>query len=179
MIHDHDERYPFPGAKTMFESPIPLNSFEPKAWGIGDMFAPGGSILFDAEALFQTNGVIVGDPLFLCSSNPMYHVATTVGGVIGETSILVNWLNPDTLTDVLYKVGEAAQHTFQSLLEILIDRGTSNYTLHWRRCWTNERYPAFRPDELGDIYIIDPEEERKHGGKNNVNGIREIRPEVQ
>lgn len=177
MIFDNKRRYPFSGANVMFEAPIPANSFDPKQWNTDGASINGSGILTSASSLFISAGIAGGDPLFLISGTPALAVATSVFDVGGQDSLIVNWMADQDYTNILFKVGEAAQHTFDSLTAIVAARNVTAYTRKWVRCWTEAVLVTFNPDETGDVYIIDPEEERRLEGMNRVNGILEMRPE--
>lgn len=176
MLIDNSGKHPFTGAGSVFSTPIPPNNFDPKQWGINAAMLPGGNTLTDANALFITNNVQIGDPFFITDTSTSDQIATAVTNVLSETQVVIGHLAPVGLDGITYKVGEAAQHTFNSLIDIIVKRGLQDYVIHWSKCWTHTPFPDFRPDEKGDVYIIDPEEERKLNGMNRVNGELVNRP---
>lgn len=175
-IRNNNDHYPFAGAGTVFSSPLGPSDFEPKEWGT-TAFMPDSSVtIVDNTKDFFAAGILVGDPVFIVGSQPNYRVATVVTGVPFATQIDTAWIAPQDLFNVIYKVGEKSLHSFSSLLNIIIARGRAAYTIHWSRCWCSDGFARFRSDERGDIYVIDPEEERKLNGKNRVAAILADRP---
>ncbi len=175
MIIEHDEKYPFIGARTMFESPIDSNAFDPKVWDTNGVQDNGSGVFTSAGHEFVGAGVLADDPIFLISGTPALAIATTVFAVPGGNWLQINWQADQDYTNILYKVGEAALHTWSSLLNIFKNRNIAAYTVHWRRAWCDAQFRDFNRDETGDVYCIDPEEEAKLGGKNRVNGALEAR----
>ena len=177
MIFDNGLRYPFSGANVMFEAPIPGNSFVPKQWNTDGASGSGTGIFTSATSEFITAGVVADDPVFITFGTPPITLASTVFTVDSQTDFSINWMADQDYTNMTFKVGEAAQHTFESLTAIVAARNVQPYTRKFVRCWTRALLSDFNPDETGDVYIIDPEVERRMLGMNRLNGSLFARPE--
>ena len=176
MIENNEHMHPFVGAATRFSTPIDPNSFDPKTWGDIGVIEDFSNTLVDNSRDFVADGIAVDDPIFVISAAPPLELATTVFLILGPHAIDINWIADKDYFHVVYKVGEKAQHTFRSLVDIVSARAIAAFTVHWSQCWVNGRFRDFRPDEKGDVYIIDPEEERKLLGKNRINDQLIVRP---
>jgi hypothetical protein len=148
--------YPFPGARTKWQNPVPENFWDPKAWGVDGVYVDPPEFLEDGNARFQDDGVVFDDPLFVVDSVIGSRSAHVVTGVISQTRINIAPGLPAGLTFIRYKVGMKAQHTIQSLAEIIDEVHNYPLTLHWATLWTEVPFIEFNDDETGDVYTIDP-----------------------
>lgn len=176
MIIHHGNRYPFPDANVKIELPFDPKTRDPKAWGTQGSMLLMGAELVDNSVDFIAAGILDADLIFICSSDPFYQIATTVSGAPDQHAIQINWMNPDALTDVVYKVGVGPTHTFITIRDIIRDRAKAAYTIHWSGIWCLNLFTDFNDDETGDVYVIDPKFKNKMKGRNRVLGSWKDRP---
>lgn len=166
MFFQHDTRYPFPGARTVFRAPFEVQDYGPKLWRLNAFYDHILQEIQDGSATFITSGVVSGDPIYITDSFQGFRGGTLVDEVIAEDVISLDFLpqeNPTVdLAQVHYKVGEAYTHTLNTLAAIIVARGLLQYTIKSASLWTDGQEQLFFNDERGDIYVIDPEEGRMH-----------------
>lgn len=140
----------FPGFVTKVYPPVSPAWFQPKAWGVHAKWDEIGTIT-DLNATFITDDVQIGDACFMISPIP---TATNVINVFTENHIKTAAAPPLTENDVLYKVGHGALHTFQTLAQIVSQRGITFETVHYNKLYTGASLPDWNTDETGEVYVI-------------------------
>lgn len=155
-ITARERSYPFPGARVKVTIPMDPDAFQPKDWGVQGTVNKVMGSLVDPTAHFISNGVIADDPIFFCSSTEGESYGDTVAFIVNETELAVWAIPPQDMTNVVWKVGEAALHTLHTLGLIIGERGLHSQGILWGSLWTQAHRNDFRRDEKGDVYCIDP-----------------------
>jgi hypothetical protein len=134
---------------------MPADAFQPKAWGIAEDWDTTGHVLTDAGATFETDSVVATDNVFIVDTTLGVAYATTVISVDSETQLTLagSPAEPDQ-TNAVYKVGEGALHTLETLATIIDDRAIDAYTILLSVLWCDALIAAFNRDETGDVYVI-------------------------
>lgn len=150
------QKYPFPGARTKWQNPVPENFWYPKARGTEAVFVDPPGFLQDLSARFQDDGVAFNDPLFIIDSIASRRSAHVVTGIISQTQLnIVPGASPGE-TFIVYKVGMKVHHTLKSLAQIIDEIHLYALTFHFSTLWTQVPFVQFNDDETGELYCIDP-----------------------
>lgn len=152
MILNNGRRYPFVGASVVFSDPIPVPLFYPKAWHTDGSSDMASGVLVSLGSNFISSGVVAGDPVYLIAGSPPLQIATTVAATGSPNDLLLNWMADQNYTNIIFKIGQVAQHTFNSLVYIIAQRKISAQTIHFKQCWTSAIIEDFNRDETGEVY---------------------------
>lgn len=141
----------FPAYVTKVYPPIPASWYDPKAWGVAQVWiSPSGNLQHPGQT-FVTKNVQVGDACYICSGEP---TGTTVSLVMAEAAIRTAAVPSITINDPVYKVGHDHLHTLQTLAQIVSERAITFYTVHYDQLYTGADLPNWNTDESGDVYVI-------------------------
>ncbi len=154
-IEGRPETNPFPGARSHIWLPMPVDAFQPKSWGTAATWNTTTHVFIDAAATFSSDGVAPADDIFIVDTALDVSYATTVVSVDSETQLTLTAAPAEpNQTAVVYKVGQGALHTLETMATIIAQRAIDAYTILFAELWTRAAIPAFNRDETGDVYVI-------------------------
>lgn len=150
-LKGHDTRDIFPDFRTYVFPPVSPAWFDPKSWGIADLWVAFSGGIEDPRATFITDNVQVGDAAYILDVEP---TATTVAVVFSEILLTTVARPVGPVPNPRYKVGHGPHHTIQSLASIVGQRAITYHTIHHGKLWTGAIIPHWNTDETGEVYVI-------------------------
>lgn len=153
--------YPFPGSFAKFALPPGPDDWQPKSWGDTGYAVQFSELLRDDNGTFITDGLQVGDVVYITYAEPALTLANIVQTLVSDTIVRLFYTFNFEYTNIVYKMGMKAPHTLQSLATIISARALYAYTIHWSLVWTQAPFLDFAHDETGDVYVChNPGEKR-------------------